>query len=103
MHAIRVSRTGDPSVLEYVSVEKPVPGKGEALVRIEAAGVNFIDVYHRTGLYKMDLPFTPGVEGAGIVEAVGEGVTDFKPGDRAGYSGPAGSSAEGRWPWSCAG
>ena len=64
MHAIRVSRTGDPSVLEYVSVEKPVPGKGEALVRIEAAGVNYIDVYHRTGLYKLPLPLTPGSEGA---------------------------------------
>src|SRR5258708_13984840 len=82
MHAIRVSRTGDPSVLEYVSVEKPIPGKGEALVRVEATGVNYVDVYHRTGLYKLPLPFTPGSEGAGVVEAVGpsvEGLTGRSP------------------------
>ena len=94
MHAIRVSRTGDPSVLEYVSVEKPVPGKGEALVRIEAVGVNFIDVYHRTGLYKLPLPFTPGSEGAGVVEAVGPDVEDLKGGDRVAYAMQIGSYAE---------
>jgi NADPH2:quinone reductase len=94
MHAIRVSRTGDPSVLEYVSVEKPVPGKGEALVRIEAAGVNFIDVYHRTGLYKLPLPLTPGSEGAGVVEAVGPDVEGLKGGDRVAYAMHLGSYAE---------
>jgi NADPH2:quinone reductase len=94
MHAIRVSRTGDPSVLEYVSVEKPVPGKGEALVRIEAAGVNFIDVYHRTGLYKLPLPLTPGSEGAGVVEAVGPDVEGLKGGDRVAYAMQIGAYAE---------
>jgi len=94
MHAIRVSRTGDPNVLEYVSVEKPVPGKGEALVRIEASGVNYIDVYHRTGLYPMPLPFTPGSEGAGVVEAVGPDVEGLKGGDRVAYAMQLGSYAE---------
>ena len=94
MHAIRVSRTGDPSVLEYVSVEKPVPGKGEALVRIEAAGVNYIDVYHRTGLYKLPLPLTPGSEGAGVVEAVGPDVEGLKGGDRVAYAMQIGAYAE---------
>src|SRR5712692_8301007 len=94
MHAIRVSRTGDPSVLEYVSVEKPTPSKGEALVRIEAIGVNYVDVYHRTGLYKLPLPFTPGSEGAGVVEEVGEGVTEAKKGDRVAYAMARGAYAE---------
>ena len=94
MHAIRVSRTGDPSVLEYVSVEKPTPGKGEALVRIEAAGVNYVDVYHRTGLYKLPLPLTPGSEGAGVVEAVGPDVEGLKGGDRVAYAMHLGSYAE---------
>jgi len=94
MHAIRVSRTGDPSVLEYVSVEKPIPGKGEALVRIEAIGVNYVDVYHRTGLYKLPLPFTPGSEGAGVVEAVGPDVEGLKGGDRVAYAMHSGSYAE---------
>ena len=71
MHAIRVSKTGGPEVLEYVEVDRPRPKAGEALVRIEAVGVNFIDVYHRTGLYKMELPFTPGSEAAGVVEETG--------------------------------
>jgi NADPH2:quinone reductase len=94
MHAIRVSRTGDPSVLEYVSTDRPVPGKGEALVRIEAAGVNYIDVYHRTGLYKLPLPFTPGSEGAGVVEEVGPEVSGLKGGDRVAYAMALGSYAE---------
>jgi NADPH2:quinone reductase len=89
-----VSRTGDPSVLEYVSVEKPVPGKGEALVRIEAAGVNYVDVYHRTGLYQLPLPLTPGSEGAGVVEAVGPDVEGLKGGDRVAYAMHLGSYAE---------
>jgi len=94
MHAIRVSRTGDPSVLEYVSLEKPTPGKGEALVRIEAAGVNYIDVYHRSGLYKLPLPLTPGSEGAGVVEAVGPDAFGLKAGDRVAYAMQIGSYAE---------
>jgi NADPH2:quinone reductase len=94
MHAIRVSRTGDPTVLEYVSVEKPVPGKGEAVVRIEAAGVNFIDVYHRTGLYKVPLPVTLGREAAGVVEAVGANVRDVRPGDRVAWAMEPGAYAE---------
>jgi NADPH2:quinone reductase len=94
MHAIRVSKTGDPGVLEYVSTDRPVPGKGEALVRIEASGVNYIDVYHRTGLYKLPLPFTPGSEGAGVVEEVGPEVEGLKGGDRVAYAMSVGSYAE---------
>jgi NADPH2:quinone reductase len=94
MHAIRVTKTGGPEVLEYVEVEQPVPKEGEALVRIEAIGVNFIDVYHRTGLYPMPLPFTPGSEAAGVVEQVGADVTEVKPGDRVAYAMVRGSYAE---------
>ena len=94
MHAIRVSRTGGPEVLEYVEVDRPRPGDGEALVRIEAAGVNFIDVYHRTGLYKVPLPFTPGSEAAGVVEEVGANAGDVKRGDRVAYAMAPGAYAE---------
>ena len=82
MKAILVRRTGDASVLRLEDVDDPVPGPGEAVVRIEAAGVNFIDVYQRTGLYARPLPFTPGSEGAGEVAAVGDGVTHVRIGDR---------------------
>ncbi len=74
MKAIQVRATGGPEVLEYVDVPKPEPREGETLVRIEAVGVNYIDVYHRTGLYKMPLPFIPGSEAAGVVEETGERV-----------------------------
>lgn len=74
MKAIQVRATGGPEVLEYVDVPKPEPREGETLVRIEAIGVNFIDVYHRTGLYTMPLPFIPGSEAAGVVEETGERV-----------------------------
>lgn len=94
MKAIRVSRSGGPEVLEYAEVEKPAPKDAEALVKIEAIGVNFIDVYHRTGLYPMPLPFTPGSEGAGVVEAVGGGAADVKPGDRVAWAGVRGAYAE---------
>ena len=94
MHAIRVSKTGGPEVLEYVEVDRPAPREGEALVRIEAIGVNFIDVYHRTGLYKLELPFTPGSEAAGVVEEVGANVRDVKAGDRVAYAGSPGAYAE---------
>src|SRR5205085_4960405 len=94
MKVIRVSRTGGPEVLEYVDVETPKPAKGQALVRIEAVGVNFIDVYHRSGLYKLPLPFTPGSEAAGVVEGVGEGVTRVRKGDRVAYAMVPGAYAE---------
>ena len=93
MKAIRISQTGGTEVLQYVDIDTPKPAPGEALVRIEAIGVNFIDVYHRTGLYKMPLPFTPGSEGAGVVEAIGDGVS-LKVGDRVAFAGVRGAYAE---------
>jgi len=94
MKAIRVSEVGGPEVLKLEEAPTPAPKEGEALVRIEAAGVNFIDVYHRTGQYKSALPFTVGMEGAGTIEAVGPGVRDFSPGDRVGSVNFAGSYAQ---------
>jgi len=94
MHAIRVSKTGGREVLEYAEVERPSPKEGEALVRIEAAGVNFIDVYHRSGLYKLELPFTPGSEAAGVVEEIGAGVEGIQQGDRVAYAMAPGAYAE---------
>ena len=82
MKAIVVRQTGDASVLRLEDVDAPRPGPGEALVRVEAAGVNFIDVYQRTGLYARPLPFTPGSEAAGEVIAVGDGVSEVAVGDR---------------------
>ena len=95
-HAIRVHQTGGPEVLQWEEVEVGQPGPGQIRLRQEAAGLNFIDVYHRAGLYKQELPFTPGVEGAGVVEAVGADVTDLNPGDRVAYAGPIGGYAEER-------
>ncbi|MYN09784.1 quinone oxidoreductase family protein [Pseudoduganella aquatica] len=93
--AIRMTRTGGPEVMEYVDVEVGAPAPGEATVRHEAIGVNFIDVYFRTGLYPQPLPAGLGMEGAGVVEAVGEGVTEVKVGDRVAYAGrPNGSYAQ---------
>ncbi|HSP33025.1 MAG TPA: quinone oxidoreductase [Thermoanaerobaculia bacterium] len=86
MHAIRVSAVGGPEALQYIAVDRPRPGDGQVLVRIEAIGVNFIDVYHRTGLYTLPLPFTPGSEAAGIVEEVGANAGEFKKGDRVAYA-----------------
>jgi NADPH2:quinone reductase len=94
MKAIRVTRTGGPEVLEYVDVESPRLAAGQALVRLEAIGVNFIDVYHRTGLYKLPLPFIPGSEGAGVVEEIADGVTRVKKGDRVAYCMVPGAYAE---------
>jgi len=93
-HAIRVHEIGEPEVLKWEEVEVRDPGPGEIRLRQEAAGLNFIDVYHRTGLYPQPLPFTPGVEGAGVVEALGPGVTSVRLGDRVAYGGPIGSYAE---------
>jgi NADPH2:quinone reductase len=95
-HAIRVHQTGGPEVLQWEEVEVGDPGPGQVRIRQEAAGLNFIDVYHRTGLYPQQMPFTPGVEGAGIVEAIGPGVTGVKPGNRVTYAGPIGGYAEER-------
>ena len=93
-HAIRVSKTGGAEELEFVEVERPSPREGEALVRIEAAGVNFIDVYHRIGLYPMALPYTPGSEAAGVVEEVGANVSEVRVGDRVAYAAGPGAYAE---------
>ena len=94
MKAIRVDSVGGPDRLVLQDVDAPRPREGEALVRLEAAGLNFIDVYHRTGLYPLPLPFTPGTEGAGTVEEVGAGVEDLKAGDRVAYAMAVGSYAE---------
>ncbi len=97
-HAIRIHRTGGPEVMQWESVELGDPGPGEARVRHEAVGLNFIDVYHRTGLYPLPgLPSGLGLEGAGVVEAVGADVTDVAPGDRVAYANPPlGAYAEAR-------
>ena len=81
-HAIRIHRPGGPEVLKWEEVEVGEPGPGEVRLRQEAAGLNFIDVYHRTGFYPQPLPFTPGVEGAGEVESVGPDVDNVQVGDR---------------------
>jgi NADPH:quinone reductase len=94
-HRISARRHGGPEVLEYQIYDVAAPGPGEALVRHAAIGLNYIDVYHRTGLYPGSLPLTPGMEGAGTVEAVGPGVTDVKPGQRVAYAGaPVGAYAD---------
>lgn len=94
MKAIQVSKNGDASVLELKTLPTPTPKAGEALVRLKAAGLNFVDIYIREGRYPRPLPYIPGLEGAGIVEAVGPGVTEVKPGDRVAYSSTIGSYAE---------
>jgi NADPH2:quinone reductase len=93
-YAIRVYETGGPEVLRWEQVETAEPGPGQVRLRQEAAGLNYIDVYHRTGLYPQPLPFTPGVEGAGVVEAVGAGGDALRPGDRVAYAGPIGGYAQ---------
>jgi len=94
---IRINRVGGPEVMELVDVELGPPGPGEAQVRQHAIGINFIDVYFRTGLYPQPLPGGLGMEGAGVVEAIGEGVTEVKVGDRVAYAGrPIGAYAEAR-------
>ncbi len=94
MKAIRVHQFGGPEALKYEEVPTPAPGAGEARVKLEAIGVNFIDTYQRTGAYKAALPFVPGQEGAGVVDAVGPGVTEVKVGDRVAYSSVMGAYAE---------
>ncbi len=94
MKAIRITNTGDASVLNLEDIPAPIPREDEALIKLKAAGLNFIDIYNRTGRYERPLPFTPGYEGAGIVEKVGEGVTEVKVGDRVAYTGTIGSYAQ---------
>ncbi len=98
MKAIRLTATGGPEVLALVDLDAPAPGPGQIRVRQTAIGVNYIDTYHRSGLYPLKLPSGLGMEGAGEVDAVGEGVTRFAPGDRVAFaSGPIGAYAE----WHC--
>lgn len=94
MQAVRVHTPGGPDALVYETIDRPEPKRGEALVRLEAIGVNYIDVYHRSGGYAMPTPFTPGMEGAGVVEAIGDGVTEVKPGDRVAWAMRIGSYAQ---------
>jgi NADPH2:quinone reductase len=95
MKAVRFEKTGGPEVLELVDIPTPAPGPGEILIRHQAIGLNFIEIYQRSGLYPVPLPSRLGQEAAGVVEAVGEGVTRFQVGMRAGYcTGPMGGYAE---------
>ncbi|MFG1700688.1 quinone oxidoreductase family protein [Nonomuraea sp. NPDC049309] len=94
MHAIIVSAHGGPEVLEYVERPDPVPGEGEVVVDVAASGVNFIDIYHRSGTYPLNLPTTIGSEGAGTVSAVGPGVRDVKVGDTVAWASVLGSYTE---------
>ncbi len=94
MKAIRVERPGGRETLQLVTLPEPRPERGQLLIAIEFAGVNFIDVYYRQGLYPVASPFTPGTEAAGTVIDVGAGVEDFRVGDRVGYQGVMGAYAE---------
>jgi NADPH:quinone reductase len=94
MKAIQVRQTGSPEVLEVVDIPKPAPGPKQALEKIEVSGINYIDVYFRTGLYKAAPPFTPGMEAAGTVEAIGPDVSEVAVGDRVAYAMVMGSYAQ---------
>jgi NADPH2:quinone reductase len=94
MKAIRIHQHGAPDVLKHEDIPVPKPAANEALVKIAAIGVNFIDIYHRTGLYKISFPFIPGREAAGVVEAVGAGVSEVRAGDRVAYAMEPGAYAE---------
>ena len=94
MKAIQINQAGAPDMLKYEDIPQPEPGPGEARLKIEAAGVNFIDIYHRSGQYAQTLPFTPGMEGGGVVDAVGKGVTAVSPGDRVAYAMHIGAYAD---------
>src|SRR5258708_35208195 len=95
-HAIQMRQTGGPEVLTWTAVDVGEPGSGQVRLRQAAAGLNFIDVYHRTGYYPQPLPFIPGLEGAGTVEAVAQDVRSLKVGDRVAYAGPTGGYSEAR-------
>ena len=88
-HAIRFERTGGPEVLQWVEVDVPAPAEGEVRIRHQAVGLNFIDTYHRSGLYPVPLPSGIGQEAAGVIEALGNGVAGFVVGDRVAYVGGA--------------
>ena len=94
MKAVRVHENGGPDKMMFEDVDRPSPGPDDAVIRVEAAGVNYIDTYHRTGLYPLDLPFTLGLEGAGVVDAVGERVEGFSVGDRVAFADGKGAYAE---------
>ncbi len=94
MKAVRIHGHGGPEVLRYEEIPLPEPGRGEARIKVEAAGVNFTDIYNRIGLYKGTLPYTLGSEAAGVVDAVGPEVTEVKPGDRVAYAMHLGAYAE---------
>ena len=94
MKAMRVLRYGGPEAITLEEIPPPKPGEGQALVRLQAVGVNFIDIYQRMGLYSVPLPFTPGNEGSGIVQETGPGVTEVASGDHVAYAGVSGSYAE---------
>src|SRR5437868_11845433 len=94
MKAIQVKQRGGPEALELVDIPIPQPRANEAVVKIAAAGVNFVDVYQREGRYKLPLPFVAGQEGAGVTTAVGAEVKAIKPGDRVAWAGDQGSYAE---------
>jgi NADPH:quinone reductase len=94
MRAVRVHENGGPDVLRIEDIPVPEPGDGQVRIRVAASGVNFIDVYHRTGGYPRELPFTLGVEAAGTVDAVGRGVTDRSEGDRVAFAQQPGTHAE---------
>ncbi len=93
-HAIQIRQTGGPEVLNWTSIEIGEPGAGQVRLRQAAAGLNYMDVYHRTGYYPQPLPCIPGLEGAGTVEAIGQDVRGVKVGDRVAYAGPAGGYSE---------
>src|SRR5256884_7145698 len=93
MKAVRVHAPGGPEVLTYEDVPEPQPKAGEAVVRVDAARLNYIDVYYRSGLYKAQLPMTLGLEAGGTVTAVGPNVTEVKVGDKVAYTGVAGAYA----------
>ena len=94
MKAVRIHAPGGPEVMRYEDVPAPAPKAGEAVVKVEAAGINYIDVYFRSGQYKAELPLTIGMEAGGTVSAVGSGVTDVKVGDKVAYTGVPGAYAE---------
>ena len=93
MQVVRIHEQGGPDVLRVEELPTPEPGQGQVLVRVAAAGVNFIDIYHRSGQYRVGLPFTLGREGAGIVEAVGPGASDLREGQAVAWAGVQGSYA----------
>jgi NADPH2:quinone reductase len=98
MLAIRPNAPGGPEILTLAETATPAPGPGEALIRVEAAGVNFIDIYQRSGQYKVATPMALGLEGAGVVESVGDGACGVSPGER--VAGPRGRDRTPRTWWS---